>query len=192
MTTITDIENEESTEIVDIDTKPIIEFKSTGSELRDRMINGVINDSPKLVIEAINKKVWDTICGSINPIGEAEKFAISCLISVSSEKIIPILKQVKKFLLPSGISVLQAYQKFVLIEYINRVNIEKLVITQSEIVDPIVVVPVKKVEEPKQQYSFVDGVLTNIQTNETYKFGNRGRRPLWVLDWIKNNPNIVP
>jgi hypothetical protein len=192
----TDVMIAEVTEPEDIDI-PDVTFVSTGSETRDRAIKGIFMDGPRLIKAANKAGKWDDILKSINPAGTAEIFAVRNSVDVLNEKgtiidlkddqVIPLLKKVKMNLLSGHQTVIQAYNKNTLIDHIKRIDLSKLaampVAKAAEIVEDV--------EAVKIDLGLVGNVLTNVN-GDTYTFGNRGRRPQWVIDWVAKNADLVP
>lgn len=164
---VEDVEDVEDAELLPV------EFKSTGNMARDRGIIGIMVDSP-LLVKALNKaKKWDSVCASVNPMGEAEKFAVqNSGIAVADESVIPVLKRVKTLLLGGNKNVVQAYQKSMLEPQIKRIDIGRLM--------------------AKVKMNVVGGckLVGNVLTSpdgKTYTFGLRGRKPFWVAEWESTN-----
>jgi hypothetical protein len=150
-----------------------VEFKSTGNMARDRGIIGIMVDSP-LLVKALNKaKKWDSVCASVNPMGEAEKFAVqNSGIAVADEAVIPVLKRVKTLLQGGTKNVAQAFQKSMLEPQIKRIDIGRL----------MSVVKLNVVGGCK----LVGNVLTSPD-GQTYEFGTRGKPARWVSEWKAAN-----
>lgn len=184
---------EVSEESIDV---PDVVFVSTGSETRDRAIKGIFADAPRLIKEANKVGAWDGICKAVNPAGEAEKFAVAHSGVVEAGLVIPVLKAVKGKLLGLNMSVLQAFNRNRLAEQITRLDMSRFVVI------PVVAATVQESQVVAATttvgITLVDGVLTNVD-GKTYKLGQRGRKPLFVLEWEKTNkpadvviPVVVP
>jgi len=156
----------------DVELLPV-EFKSTGNKTRDKGIIGIMADAP-LLVKALNKaKAWDRVCESVNPMGEAEKFAVqNCGITLADEQVIPVLKKVKTLLLSGHDSVIQTFQKSMLESHVKRVDVNRVM----SVVKKNVVGSCK----------LVGNILTNTD-GQTYEFGKRGKPPTWVSEWKAAN-----
>ena len=187
-------------EIEDITKAVDVAFVSTGSDVKDRTIKGIFADAPLLIRKANKLKKWEDICKAVNPMGEAEKFAV---LDTLGDKVTPttvsfIVKAVKCFLMPLRLSVIEAYQKSVLIDQLKRVDIAKAVAKytpRSEFLDEEPEAAVTETpEEPEAAVTLKvtkKGDKLIREDGATYTIGQRGRKPAWVIEWEKQPVQTV-
>ena len=166
-----------------------IQFTPTGIPHKDMSIAGMINDAPNACKALIRAGLWDKVCASPNPAGEAEMQLIG-LSGIPGNKRKQVLIKVKNMLNGLGVSLPQAHHKCILENYVNRINLDKINNEVKKAVQEIQVVtqeaPAKEV--PQDLKTALNGSVLTHPDGSTYTFGNRGRRPLWVLEWLKINP----
>jgi hypothetical protein len=184
----------------DLDTVILVEeeekdfdFISTGNEVKDRALKGVITDSPILFTKANAQKKWEAICASANPAGECEKFAISQFIK-DEDKVVPTLLAVKRLMVRNrdGLTVIKAFQLSKLQDFIERITGKTIAVTpvvpEVKTVETIaeVVKPVEKQVPIVTQ--FVKGqVVTNPDDpTQTWTVGSRGRHAKWIDKLLEN------
>lgn len=188
---LTDTEDTLDT-LEDISKAVDVAFESTGDATRDRALKGIFSDAPLLVRTANKMKVWDTIRTYINPVVAAEKFAVQSTLPDLPEAHVPcVVKAVKRFLIGINLSVLQAYQKNVLVEHLKRVDIAKAVAKYSPKSEFLTEADDVKTEVPvvKEVTTVVKVGNTLVSSDgHTYTIGARGRKPAWV----ENLPEVIP
>ena len=179
----TPIDTEEDTAVVaviDEDEEEAFNFVSTGNDVKDRALKGVISDSFELFKIATKKDKWEEICASANPAGACEKFAIAQY--VSEEDVIPTLKLVKRLIIGrrDGLTVIKAFDKYMLKDLIDRVvNIESDTAETTEDVS---------IENHVQIEMSVGTVLTcPTDPSKTYTIGSRGRISNWAKEMIESH-----
>jgi hypothetical protein len=157
-----------------------IQFNPTGSKHKDMAIAGMINDAPNACKALIKVKKWDIICASPNPAGQAEIGTLK-LYSIPNDLIKPVLIKVKSLLTGRNMSIMQAQHNCILDSVIKRIDLNKLT--------PLIVKVTNTVTTTKIDIkSELIGSILTSSDGKSYTFGTRGRRPLWVLEWLKINP----
>lgn len=155
-----------------------IKFEPTGIKHKDMAIAGMINDAPKACKALIVAKVWDIVCTSPNPAGKAE-IELLKLLSVPNDVMKIVLIKVKSLLTGYNMSIPQAFHNCILEKVLARVDFEKLK-TKVEVVQTTV--------DDKPTNPKLDGSILTHPDGSKYTFGTRGRRPLWVKEWLTINP----
>lgn len=172
-----------------------IQFIPTGSKHRDMSIAGMINDAKEACKDLIRAKVWDAVCASPNPAGAAE-LAILELYQVPSKKKFKVLIKLKSLLAGRDMTVMQAQHKNILGDVLNRINVDKIevqdvqtAVPDSGVESTAVVASAEPVTAEVVEVKAValTGKILSNADGTTYEFGKRGRRPLWVQDWLKTN-----
>jgi hypothetical protein len=159
-----------------------IKFEPTGVKHKDMAIAGMINDAPKACKALIMAKVWDTVCTSPNPAGKAEAELLK-LFNIPEDVLKIVLIKVKNLLSGYNMSIPQAFHNCILEKVLARIDIEKLK-TKVEKVQVVAVT-----EEPIKDFKFaLNGSVLTHPDGSKYTFGTRGRRPLWVTEWLTTNP----
>lgn len=159
-----------------------IKFEPTGIKHKDMAIAGMINDAPKACKALIVAKVWDTVCTSPNPAGKAEVELLK-LFNIPDDVMKIVLIKMKSLLSGYNMSIPQAFHNCILEKVLSRIDIEKLK-TKIEVVKAVT-------EEPEVNKDFkfqLKGSVLTHPDGSTYTFGTRGRRPLWVKEWLTINP----
>ena len=167
-----------------------IQFTPTGSKHRDMSIAGMINDAKEACKDLIRAKVWDAVCAAPNPAGAAE-LAILDLYQVPSKKKFKVLIKLKTLLAGRNMTVMQAQHKNILSDVLTRINVDaiKETVQKIDIPDAVVETPAD-VASPAiapVATATLNGKLLTNHDGTVYEFGKRGRRPLWVQDWLKTN-----
>ncbi len=177
-----------------------IHFTPTNSKFKDLSIAAMINDAPNACKALIRAKVWDEVCASPNPTGKAE-LELMKILEVPTEHLRAVLLTVKTLLQGLNMTVPQAFHKCVLKDPINpekslikRIDMNKIR-KQSDIAKAKAV----KIEQENKEVvtndtvkvvgaATLDGSILTHPDGSTYTFGNRGRRPLWVKEWLTIHP----
>lgn len=157
-----------------------IKFEPTGIKHKDMAIAGMINDAPKACKALIMAKVWDIVCASPNPAGKAEVELLK-LFKVPEDSLKIVLIKMKSLLTGYNMSIPQAFHNCILEKVLARVDIEKLK-TKIEVVESTTPI------EDKPTNPKLDGSILTHPDGSKYTFGTRGRRPLWVKEWLTINP----
>jgi len=204
------------TEDDDID----IVFTSTGSPNKDKAIKALFVDCPRLLKAITKANKWQDFCAAPNPVGYAELFAITNSgVNVDPNTQNSILKLVKTKMISGHLSVLQAFDKDVLKEQIVRVLNSNPVIKSQDLeptssstpdsaiepkldVTPVVATVPIVATESSEHTNTTQVVTQNVSEDSlkgktithsdgtTYIFGKRGRRPLWVIQWLEEQNKI--
>jgi hypothetical protein len=170
-----------------------IQFTPTGIRHKDMAIAGMINDAPKACKALIKAGVWDAVTTSPNPAGKAEVELLKIL-QIPEDKLKTVLIKLKTLLAGYNMSVPQAFHNCIIEKQLERTDIQKL-FTKAETIQTEV--EEVKPEEPKEVVQAAPTLVGSVLTHPdgaVYTFGTRGRRPLWVQDWLKTNaePSVVP
>ena len=182
-------ETELLTNITTIDDEIIgqgeIQFIPTGSKHKDLAIAGMINDAPNACKALIKANVWDSVCSSTNPAGKAE-LEILHILNVPKDLTKIVLIKLKTLLIGRNNSIMQAFHNCIIEDVLKRINMSKLT-------PQIIKAQATPLEEDKKENkplpsSVLNGSILTHPDGSTYTFGNRGRRPLWVLEWLSINP----
>lgn len=204
------VELKDTSIIEDEDQNGDFDFISSGSELKDKILKGIISDSPNLFQDASKNKKWTDIVKSANPGGEAEKFAISQFIKEES-KVLPTLLAVKKLMIRNrdGLTVLKAYSSYKLKDFIDRIDLNKIKVvthTKVEMIDDdnyktektqeIEMITDEMRNESLNTKHVIDtikpilkvgDVITNPNdSSQTYTIGQRGRRPKFISEYLSD------
>lgn len=178
-----DLDTLETTEEVEIG-QGEIQFTPTGIKHKDMAIAGMINDAPNACKALIRAGLWDKVCTSPNPAGEAEMQLVG-LAGIPGDKRKQVLIKVKNMLNGLGVTLPQAHHKCILENYIKRINLDKIQPEIKKAVEEIT--PVAKPIAEDNKTKLMGSVLVHPDGSK-YTFGVRGRRPLWVQEWLKINP----
>lgn len=168
-----------------------IQFTPTGSKHRDMSIAGMINDAPEACKCLIRAKVWDSVCAAPNPAGAAE-LAILNIYDVPVKKKLQVLIKLKTLLAGRNMTVMQAQHKNILGDVLNRINVESIAepVHKPDATAAVSDTPAVVVASPAVipvASATLNGKILISHDGTTYEFGKRGRRPLWVQDWLKTN-----
>lgn len=162
-----------------------IQFTPTGIRHKDMAIAGMINDAPNACKALFKEKMWDTVCASANPAGAAE-LALLRTFKLPENKLRLILIKLKTQLAGLDMSVPQAFHNCILEDQIKRINIDKIKVldVRTDVPNSPVEIATKKEQTEDTACPQLNGsILTHID-GSTYTFGTRGRRPLWVKEWL--------
>lgn len=168
-----------------------IQFNPTGIRHKDMAIAGMINDAPKACKALIKAGVWDAVTTSPNPAGKAEVELLKIL-QIPEDNLKTVLIKLKTLLTGYNMSIPQAFHNCIIEKQLERAEVQKLFVkvepvqTVVEEPKPVVVEEVVTTPVVPAEPTLVGSVLTHPD-GSTYTFGNRGRRPLWVQEWLKTN-----
>lgn len=171
-----------------------IQFTPTGIRHKDMAIAGMINDAPKACKALIKAGAWEAVTTSPNPAGKAEVELLKIL-QVPEDVLKTVLIKLKSLLSGYNMSIPQAFHNCIIEKQLERFDIQKLFVK----VEPVqtVVEEAKPVVEEAVVAPAVPSLVGSVLTHpdgSIYTFGSRGRRPLWVLEWLKTNsePTTTP
>lgn len=170
-----------------------IQFNPTGIRHKDMAIAGMINDAPKACKALIKAKVWDAVTASPNPAGKAEVELLKIL-QIPEESLKTVLVKLKSLLAGYNMSIPQAFHNCIIEKQLERAEVQKLFVKVEPVQTVVEETKPVVVEEVKPQVPVLVGSVLTHQDGSVYTFGSRGRRPLWVQEWLKTNqePSTTP
>lgn len=181
----------EDVELLDTETEDTdlgqgeIQFTPTGVRFRDMAIAGMINDATNACKALIKAGVWDKVCASPNPAGAAEIELVKLSATIPEDKLRLVLIKLKTLLAGLNMTVPQAYHKCILADQLKRINVDKIVVpvVRTDVPDS----PVEEEASEDTSCPQLNGSILTHPDGSTYTFGTRGRRPLWVQEWLKTH-----
>ena len=169
-----------------------IQFTPTGIRHKDMAIAGMINDAPKACKALIKAGAWEAVTTSPNPAGKAEVELLKIL-QIPEESLKTVLIKLKSLLAGYNMSIPQAFHNCIIEKQLERAEVQKLFV-KVELVQVVEEVKPIVEEAVAPAVPSLGGSILTHPDGSTYAFGARGRRPLWVLEWLKTNqePAVIP